>query len=72
MEYNYETIRLIDEVSETEIYIGESKNFSDKSSPIWRIKKISKNGTVWEFGFPNGVQDYTFIWNERLNYTYSQ
>lgn len=70
MGYNYEPVRLIDELSETEIYIGESINFSDKSNDSWRIKKIIKIGNVWEFQFPNGKQDYVFIWDDRYAYDY--
>jgi len=64
-------IMLVDEMSATEYYVGVSDRFKDPSKPYWRIKRIWKIGSVWHFGFPNGRQDYKYIWDERLSYTYT-
>jgi len=61
---------LVDELSETEIYIGTSKTFNSKVSPIWRIKRYLKTGNVWMSGFPNGKQDFIHIWDDRMSYNY--
>jgi hypothetical protein len=62
---------LVDERSSTEYFIGNSKNGVNTSKPIWRIKKIWKIGSVWHFGFPNGNEDFTFVWDNRSSsYTY--
>lgn len=61
---------LIDEVTTTLYYIGWSKNGTDASKHNWRIKKIWKIGTVWHFGFPNGDEDFNYVWNNRAGYSY--
>jgi len=61
---------LVDEVSTTLYYVGTSKNSTDTSKPNWRIKKIWKIGNVWHFRFPNGNEDFKFVWNNRTSYTY--
>jgi hypothetical protein len=63
-------VMLVDEVSATEFYIGVSKNTSNTAAPHWRIKKIWKSGSVWHFGFPDGHQDFLFIWDDRALYVY--
>lgn len=70
-QHNFEAPLLIDEVSDTEYYVGESINTNLKSRNNWRIKRIWKIGNVWNFGFPNGNQDYVFDWDKRDTYTYS-
>ena len=62
--------QLVDEMSSTEYYIGISVNGNNPLSPIWNIKKIWKNGTVWFTEYPNGDQSSSFIWNNRSGYTY--
>jgi hypothetical protein len=69
---NRENIQLIDDVSETEIYIGVSKQGNLINKPVWQINKLEKIGTVWNTSlFPNGNQDFVFIWDNRTSYTYS-
>lgn len=69
--YLIEPVTLVDQVSSTEFYIGISNNGSDTSRPIWRIKKIWQDNTVWKFQFPNGDQSFLYIWDDRLTqYTY--
>jgi len=69
--HNIEPIKLIDEISTTEFYIGTSKNEGNTGKAIWQIKKIWKIGNVWNFGFPNAEQGFKFIWNNRNNGTYT-
>jgi hypothetical protein len=64
-------ITLIHEYSTTEFYIGISINGADTGTAHWSIRKISKTGTVWMVTqYPNGNQNFNFIWDERLLYTY--
>ncbi len=68
---NIDAVTLIDEHSDTEFYIGVSKNGGDTTKPIWRIRRIKKTGNVWCIcGYPNSDQDFIFIWDNRLTYTY--
>jgi hypothetical protein len=68
---NKDPIVLIDELSATEYYIGTSNNFKDLSKPHWRIRRIWKIGSVWHFGYPDGNQDFKYVWDDRLSYTYT-
>lgn len=69
--HTIEPITLIHEVSTTVFYIGVSINGRDTSKPIWKIKKIEKEGDVWNVTkFPNGNQNYSFIWDDRVSLTY--
>jgi len=69
--YKIDPVTLVDEVSSTEYYIGISHNTKDESRPNWKIKKIWKDGTTWRFEYPDGRQEFKFIWSDRLSYTYS-
>lgn len=69
-QHKLEAPMLVDEVSSTEYYIGESDNTKNIGKDNWRIKRIWKVGSVWNFGFPDGNQDYIFIWDDRDTYTY--
>lgn len=62
---------LVDEVSSTEYYIGHSKNSKLKNKSNWRIQRIWKVGSVWNFGYPDGNQNFDFMWDLRDTYTYS-
>jgi len=66
-----EPVKLIDEVSSTEYYIGESINGNKQSKPTWKIKRIWKVGSVYNFGYPEGQQKYNFVWDDRFSYSYS-
>lgn len=61
---------LVDEVSSTEFYIGESDNTRYQDKDNWQIKRIWKVGNVWNFGFPEGNQDYIWNWELRDTYIY--
>jgi hypothetical protein len=69
--YKIDPVTLVDEISSIEYYIGVSQNGSDANRPNWRIKKIWKDGTTWRFEFPDGRQEFKFVWNLRLTYTYT-
>lgn len=69
-QHKIEAPMLIDEVSSTEYYVGESNNTKDINKNNWRIKRIWKVGFVWYMGFPNGNQDYDFVWDDRDTYIY--
>ncbi len=65
-------VMLIDELSSTEFYIGTSRNTSNPSAPFWRIQRIWKIGSVWNFGYPDASQEFKFEWDKRLSYSYRQ
>lgn len=69
-QHNLEAPLLVDEISSTEYYVGQSDNTKQKSKGNWKIKRIWKVGNVWNFGFPDGNQDFAFKWDERDMYTY--
>lgn len=71
IQHNLDTPMLVDEVSDTEYYIGISDNTKHKGEGNWRIKRIWKIGSVWNFGFPDGNQDFVFSWDLRDSYSYS-
>lgn len=55
------------------LYIGESAPSTLKSSPLWRIKKITYDGSKnpTDIQFADGVQSFTKTWNDRTSYDYS-
>ena len=70
--YQVKPPMLIDEVSSTEYYIGISRNYSDETQPTWRIERIWKSGNVWRFGYPDGDQNFSYVWSDRYTYDYIQ
>ena len=70
-QYNFDPKMLIEELSIYEYYVGVSNNISNPANASWRIKKISKVGSVWYFQFPEGNQEHKWTWNDRVSYTYS-
>jgi hypothetical protein len=68
--YNFSTLALIDEVSSTMFYIGDSNGAKDENAAIWSIKKIWQDGTIWRTQFPDGDQSFKFVWTDRGTYTY--
>jgi len=70
LRHNIEPRKLIDEVTQENFYLGVSNNGNNTSRPIWLIKRIWKVGSVWNIGFPNGRQEFKFVWNDRYSYDY--
>jgi len=70
-QHNIDAVMLVDELTSEEYYVGVSRNTKNQGKPNWRIKKIWKDGTTWRFEFPEGDQDFKWVWDERLTYTYS-
>lgn len=70
MQDKIDPVMMVDEMSDTEYYVGWSRSFSDPAGLTWRIKRILKIGSVWKFEFPSGSQDYKWAWDDRLSYTY--
>jgi hypothetical protein len=68
--YLYTEPYVFTDTSGTTKYIGTSASFADVNAKFWRIKKEWTIGTVTYMGFPNGDQDFKFIWNCRCTYTY--
>ena len=33
----------------------------------WKIKKIWKDGSIWNVGFPDGDQMFSYVWDERAS-----
>jgi hypothetical protein len=68
---SYEPYKLMDEVSSQLFYIGTSNYGNVADSAVWKIKKIEKIGNVWTLAaYPDGNQEYKYIWNNRENYNY--
>lgn len=69
--YNFEPAILIHELSESEIYVGVSNNGGNVTASTWQIKKSVKIGDIWKINlFPDGDQSFSYVWNNRLTYTY--
>ncbi len=70
--HNYDILppMLVDEVSDTEYYVGHSKNTNKIGEDNWRIRRIWRVSGVWNFGFPEGNQDFVWEWDLRDTYTY--
>ena len=69
-QHNYDPIMMVDETSSIEYYVGVSNNFDGGGNATWRIKRIMKIGNVWKFQFPDGNQEFKFVWDLRYGYTY--
>jgi hypothetical protein len=67
---NIEPILLIDNLSEFEVYVGYSNKNNNQTKPNWRIKRFTNVDGIHHFGFPNGNQNFEFIWNDRFTYNY--
>ena len=68
---NYESTRIIDEIATTEYYIGVSNNSANTSASTWKIKRVLKfNNRTWTFTYPDGSQEFEWVWNDRLTYSY--
>ncbi len=52
------------------------RSLSPEGQPVWRIRFVSEsedgNGNeIKQFLYPNGLDDYSFAWNDRHSLTYS-
>jgi len=63
---------LVDEISDTEYYVGTSRRFSKEVDNKWRIQRIWKVSNTWYFGYPDGDQSFNYQWSARFGYTYTQ
>ncbi len=58
------------EESGTTKYIGTTISFTNGAAAVWKIKKEWKVGAITYMGFPDGSQEFKFVWNLRATYTY--
>lgn len=68
--YNFKPQVIFSGVTGTTKYIGTSIYGSDKSQPIWSIKKEWQSGDIRYEGYPNGDSSYAYVWNSGTSYTY--
>jgi len=62
----------IDEISDTLLYIGYTRaSIADENAPIWKIKRVSKIGSIWTIAYATGTDLYSNIWTNRLTITYN-
>jgi hypothetical protein len=52
------------------VYIGQAAPGTPASSAGWRIKKITDNGTLVSVDWAGGSAAFSYVWNNRLSYTY--
>lgn len=65
-----ETTTLIDSTDANNIYVGEAKIGSSKSSANWQISKLVKNGTNFKVQFANSNLRFNNIWDDRTTIPY--
>ena len=66
----FEPIQIFDGLTGTTRYVGTTLTFTDTAAPLWRIQKIWEDSGIWYSGFPDGIQDFVYVWNSRAGYTY--
>ena len=62
----------IDEVSETEKYIGYAPMGTDEDEEGWRIVKVVKEENVTKHLYAQGTMDFISAWNKRTEYSYTR
>ncbi len=67
------TIKLDYDVSDNLIYVGKASRSSSAGNTVWRIQKLSYDGSnnLTDVQWANGSKDFSFEWDERTTYTYS-
>ncbi len=66
------TIALDYEGGDNVIYAGEALPGSSKSAAVWRIKKLTYNGSkVTDVQWANGANTFANIWDNRAAFIYS-
>jgi len=68
--FNVEPTRIIDNLSDIEVYIGTSSGLRIESEAIWRIKRYVNINGIRKFAYPNGKQDFNYVWKDRFTYNY--
>ena len=68
--HNIEPYVLIEEISDTDFYIGTCNNGNNPAMSFWKIKKIWKEDNIIKFGYPDRDQSFSFSWNDRGKYNY--
>ena len=66
---NIQPYVFIDVVGTTK-YTGISISFGDGKKAVWQLKKEWASGKATLMGFPDGKQDFAYVWNNRTGYTY--
>jgi hypothetical protein len=61
----------VDEVSESEIYVGFTRPGTAEDTAQWRIMKVSKTGTVTKVLLANGEDTFVNRWDQRVSLSYS-
>lgn len=60
----------IDDVSSSLSYIGEATVGSGESDPVWRILRITIEGTQTKVRYAGGVTSWNNSWDDRASLTY--
>jgi hypothetical protein len=61
--------KAIDEVSADLTYVGVARIGASDIAPVWKVKRISKSGTVTTIEWANRGE-YTSVWADRATLTY--
>jgi hypothetical protein len=63
----------VDFVGDTIIYKGEAEIGTLDADSVWRIRRITLEGTEQDVNeeWANGVGDFAHVWDDRATYTYS-
>lgn len=68
----HHAIQIEYDVSNNPIFVGWALPGADILTPVWRIAKITYVGTnPTVVRWPNGTNQYLFVWNDRASLTYS-
>jgi hypothetical protein len=62
---------LIDEVSDTVMYVGDGDVGALTSSPTWAIRRLTTTGNDLAVEYANGTPYFDKVWDNRASYTYS-
>lgn len=70
VKYSDEPAR-VDEVSASLIYVGYTRTSAPvETTASWKIKRITKVGSIWTIAYANGNELYENIWSNRASLTY--
>ena len=71
----YKGASIIDELSDNFQYVGYAQNGNPgEDEAKWAIKRIEKSGNVTRIMWADGLQEKTFVWDDRagLDYTFKK